>query len=147
MLVYRIANERFINELSGKGAELAGGRWNPKGRPALYASSSLALCICEILVHSDKDIPPGNMRFAELFVPDKLVSDKYFSKDCLECSVQKGTEWLRENSSLAIKVPSALLPNNYSKDFNIVINPNHKDMPLIKIQGIYPLEFDARLFK
>ena len=36
MLLYRIAKQNFINDFSGKGAELYGGRWNLKGFPAVY---------------------------------------------------------------------------------------------------------------
>lgn len=147
MFVYRISKERFINDLSGKGAELAGGRWNSKGIPALYTSSSLVLCMCEILVHTDKDIPPTDMCFAEIFIPDSMISDEYFSNQNFDSSVAKGTEWLKNHTSLALKVPSAVLPENYSKDFNIIINPLHKDMALVHIERVSPLVFDSRLFK
>lgn len=147
MLVYRISKERFINDLSGKGAELAGGRWKSKGIPAVYTSSSLAVCMCEILVHTDKYIPPTDMCFAEIFVPDEMISDEYFSSKNLDSSVLKGTEWLKSRTSLALKVPPAVLPESYSKDFNIIINPLHKDIALVHIESVCPLVFDTRLFK
>ena len=146
MLVYRIAKEKFIRDISGKGAELSGGRWNPKGIPALYTSSSLALCICEILVHTDKDIPPMDMCFAELSVPDKYVSDMYFSFESLKSSLQNGEIWLRNTSLLAIKVQSSILPEQYDKDFNVIINPLHPDFSIVKIERIAPCSFDSRLF-
>jgi RES domain-containing protein len=36
---------------SGKGAEIAGGRWNPIGYPAVYCSSDPATAILEVAVH------------------------------------------------------------------------------------------------
>ena len=49
MVVFRIARKEYIQDLSGRGAELFGGRWNEKGIPALYTSSSLSLAALEIL--------------------------------------------------------------------------------------------------
>ena len=147
MLVYRIAKKQFINDLSGKGAELAGGRWNLKGLPAIYTSSSLALCICETLVHTDKDIPPVNMYFAEIEIPDEYISDEYFNQVSFEHSLNIGTNWIKEANSLAIKVPSALMPQAYIKDYNVIINPRHQDFSKIKILRTDEVLFDLRLIK
>lgn len=146
MLLYRIAKKRFINDLSGKGAELVGGRWNRKGIPALYTSSSLALCMCEILVHTDKDIPPADMCFAEISVPAEAVADNFFTPESFDKSVRLGTDWLQCSSSLAIKVPSAVLPKGYTGDFNVIINPRHKDFSSVRIERVLPCQFDERLF-
>ena len=146
MKVYRIAKERYINDFSGRGAELAGGRWNLKGLPAIYTSSSLALCICEILVHSDNDIPPINMFYTEIDIPDECISEEYFAPVFLNHSLNIGSTWLKESSSLAIKVPSALLPQSYLNDFNIIINPIHKDFSKIKVLRTESCPLDTRLF-
>ena len=146
MLVYRIAKEKYIRDISGKGAELAGGRWNPKGIPALYTSSTLSLCMCEVLVHTDKDIPPRDMFFAEISIPDEFVSEKYFSSISLQSALQCGTDWLKTMTSLAIKVPSALMPSTYRGDFNVIVNPFHHDFLSVKIERIEPCNFDIRFF-
>ena len=146
MLVYRIARKKYINDLSGKGAELAGGRWNLKGLPAIYTSSTLALAMFEILVHTDKDLPPVDMYFSELEIPDKLIIDDYFNEVSFEHALNIGSNWIKEDESLAIKVPSVLMPKNYTRDFNVIINPRHKDFPKIKILKTEPCNFDLRLF-
>lgn len=47
-LLYRALNPRWHREpLSGEGARLHGGRFNPKGTPALYTASSIATVIRE----------------------------------------------------------------------------------------------------
>ena len=39
------------DDLSGKGAEKTGGRWNRPGLPVAYAASSIALAALETVVH------------------------------------------------------------------------------------------------
>jgi len=47
-LLYRALNPRWHREpLSGEGARLYGGRFNPKGTPALYTALSIATAIRE----------------------------------------------------------------------------------------------------
>ena len=57
MIVYRLSKKKYSADLSGRGAEKAGGRWNSKGLPMVYTSESRALCTTEIAVHS----PLGNI--------------------------------------------------------------------------------------
>ena len=41
MIVFRLSKAQFANDLSGKGAELVGGRWNSRGNAMLYTSQSI----------------------------------------------------------------------------------------------------------
>jgi hypothetical protein len=47
--VFRMCREPHTTR-DGEGARLAGGRWNPKGTPVIYASQSEALAYLEVLV-------------------------------------------------------------------------------------------------
>jgi len=62
--VWRIAAETpdyEAHDLSGKGAEQTGGRWNRKGTPLIYTSVSRALACLETVVHlSSGDALPLN---------------------------------------------------------------------------------------
>lgn len=60
MIVYRLARQTFIHDLSGYGAEKTGGRWNSKGRPVLYTAASRALAMVEVAVHVPLGIIPVN---------------------------------------------------------------------------------------
>lgn len=57
LLAWRIDAERFAAQWdSGRGAELYGGRWNPKGQPAVYCSLDPATCLVEAAVHRGFDV-------------------------------------------------------------------------------------------
>lgn len=51
MKLYRITSCAFINDLSGLGAALNGGRWNSKGVFLLYTSQNISLAQLETLKH------------------------------------------------------------------------------------------------
>lgn len=76
MRVFCLSKSKFSYDLSEKGAELAGGRWNSKGKAVLYTSQSRALCTAEITVHT----PLGNVlkdyEIVEISIPDGIISVK-----------------------------------------------------------------------
>lgn len=145
MRLYRIAKKAFVEDLSGYGAQLYGGRWNEKGIPALYTSNSLSLCTLEVLVHCDKSVYPKDMYFAELEFPDELVPQDFFKVPENTETSFAGTDWLKSASSVAIKVHSAILPFGYSGDFNMILNPRHKDFSRVEIRTCVECPFDLRL--
>ena len=51
-------------------------------------------------------------------------------------------EWLFKNRSLVMKVPSAVVQD----DFNYLINPHHTDFSLVKILNTERFAFDRKLF-
>lgn len=146
MLLYRIAKKAFIEDLSGLGSRLYGGRWNEKGYSAIYTSSSLSLCMCETLVHCDKSIIPHNMYFAEMEIPDELIPANFTEVLPEEEASIAGTKWLKSKSSVAIKVRSVILPSQYDRDFNIILNPEHPDFSKLSVKTVVECPFDLRLF-
>ena len=145
MVVFRIARKEHIEDLSGRGAELFGGRWNEKGTPALYTSSSLSLAALEILVHTDKSLPPVNMAYAKIYVPDEMFSLKILRLENNEEPVIYGTKWLKEKRGLILKVPSVILPYEYEHEFNLLLNPLHEDYKKIFVAEVHDFSFDVRL--
>ena len=75
MLVYRIAKTKHITDLNGTGAKLFGGRWNEKGTPLVYTSSSISLAILESLVHFPLHLAPGDMSLSFINIPDALIEN------------------------------------------------------------------------
>ncbi|RYX85780.1 RES domain-containing protein, partial [bacterium] len=58
MKLFRLTKFKCSRDLSGKGAEIAGGRWNSKGTAMLYTAQSIALATTEIAVHVPLGILP-----------------------------------------------------------------------------------------
>jgi RES domain-containing protein len=151
MIVYRLSKAAFANDLSGKGAEISGGRWNSKGVPMIYTSESRALCTAEIAVHTSLGNLPADYFLITIEIPNKveiqileiesLPSDwKSFPHSY---STQKsGDTFAADKKALILKVPSAVVQG----EFNYLINPLHKDIRLIKITNTEEFNFDKRLF-
>ncbi|MFT2009358.1 RES family NAD+ phosphorylase [Pontibacter sp. 13R65] len=152
MIVYRLSKGRYRNDLSGKGAELAGGRWNSKGVAMLYTSESIALCTVEIAVHTPLGIVPDGYYLISIHVPDDL-SLQVLEPQALPTdwklfphpnSTQEiGDAFVFDAVYMTLKVPSATVQGNY----NFLLNPRHKDFSKVEVVKTEPFAFDHRLFK
>ena len=152
MIVYRLASEKYSNDLTGIGAEIAGGRWNLKGTRVLYTADSRALCMAEIAVHTPVGIMPKNYFLITIEIPDysqiKQLEVKQLPKGWRKFPYSKltqelGDSFINKNEVLYIKVPSAVVQG----DFNILINPQHSDSDKVKILQIEEFDFDERIFR
>src|SRR3954469_14843542 len=76
MIVYRLSKGKLHSDLSGKGAELYGGRWNSKGVAMLYTSESRALAFAEIAMHIPVGIIPTDYHLISLQIPDTIRIEK-----------------------------------------------------------------------
>lgn len=151
MIVYRLSKSIFASDLSGRGAEIAGGRWNSIGVPIVYTGESRALATAEVAVHiSRANIPTDysiiSIEFPDdsIFIPEvKTLPINWADVPPQEESKEYGDNFVDEGQYLVMKVPSAVIPG----DFNYLINSRHKDIGLVKIIDILPYPFDKRLFK
>lgn len=152
MIVYRLCKKAYANDLSGRGAEISGGRWNGKGTAMVYTSASRALCMVEIIVHIPAGIIPKDYYLVSIFIPDntrilaiepKDLPDNW-SRNPIPASTQKiGNAFIAAQEALVLKVPSAIVQD----EWNYLINPLHKDFKEVKIIATEPFSFDGRLFK
>ncbi|MGB3077868.1 MAG: RES family NAD+ phosphorylase, partial [Saprospiraceae bacterium] len=140
MIVYRLSKSVHALDLSGKGAEKNGGRWNSKGTALIYTSETRALCMAEIAVHTPLGILPQDYELIAIEFPEHtkvLEPDlKSFPADWRSIphahSTQEiGDQFVKANKYLVMKVPSVIVPG----EFNYLINPNHKDMKSVKIKS------------
>ncbi len=149
MIVYRLSKEKFAKDLSGRGAEMVGGRWNSRGNAMLYTSQSIALCVTEIAVHVPLGILPKDYQLIRIEISDEdCLEVKRLPKDWQSFPHSNSTQmigdkFLKENKFLVMKVPSATVQG----EFNYLINTRHKDFGKIKILKIENFNFDERLFK
>lgn len=73
--VYRIGTDTpdyEADDLSGKGAEITGGRWNEKGVAVVYAAENRSLACLETLVHLAAGGLPFNRYLVEISIPDPV---------------------------------------------------------------------------
>jgi RES domain-containing protein len=152
MIVYRLSKSTYASDLSGKGAERTGGRWNSKGVPVIYTASSRALCTTEIAVHVPLGIVPVDFVLTTIEIPDKFIYTEPEMADLgpnwrtfpYSGATQKfGDQFVKGKEFLVMKVPSAVVQG----DFNYLVNPLHEGIHEVKIIGSEPFVFDERLFK
>lgn len=151
MIVFRLAKSRYCLDLSGKGAEKTGGRWNSKGTSIIYTSESRALCTAEIAVHIPLGILPKDFNLVIIEIPDSVKVKKIILNQLPQdwnsiphsgSTQEIGDAFINEQKYAVMKVPSALVPG----DFNYLINPAHPDFKKIKIIDSVAFVFDQRLF-
>jgi RES domain-containing protein len=133
---------------NGRGPELYGGRWNPAGLAAAYATVSRALAALEYLVHIDRDLVPNDLvfscaRFQESDV-ETCVAPRDWDVAGSPSAVAYGERWLREHRSLVLAVPSVVVRD----ELNYVINPRHPRFgTLIVAPVLEPFLYDQRLLR
>ena len=79
----------------------------------------------EVLVHTDPDLIPDNLIWSSAALPaDPEVLDRVWNIGDFEQTRAFGKEWIASRRSLAIRVPSVIVPHT-DVDFNILVNPAH----------------------
>ena len=135
--------------LSGIGAAMTGARWNSRGTRMAYAAQSRSLAILEMLVHVPATSVPRDHVMVVIEVPDDALQSLAELPDGwaqlpYDPAVQAaGDAWARSLSSLVLRVPSALVKD----EWNLLVNPMHERMAQIRIVGTEALVLDARLFQ
>jgi len=149
MIVYRITNPIYNNDISGNGAKLNGARWNSLGVPMLYTTEYISLAVLEMLVHTqftDYSIQlsllyidmPENVPIKEINL-NKLKDN--WTND-IEYTRFIGDEFIKQKQSLILKVPSAVV----QEEHNYLINPLHVEFKKMNIHKTKTFNPDKRLF-
>ena len=156
-IVYRIGIDTpdyEADDLSGKGAEITGGRWNEKGLAAVYAAENRALACLETLVHLGAGALPLNRYLVELSVPDAVWASAWRETPASlpvgwdaapagRASIGFGTAWLRSRRSAILLIPSAIVP----EESCVLLNPAHPDSAKISALKSRRWLYDTRLMR
>ncbi|MBL8866672.1 MAG: RES family NAD+ phosphorylase, partial [Planctomycetia bacterium] len=127
---YRLAFLKFADQaFSGEGAMRFGGRWNSRGTALVYSSATRALATLELLVHVKPSSIIDPIVLFSIEFPEELVEipnrcpSRWSANPPSALAQQFGDDWAAENRSAVLRVPSAIVPN----EFNYLLNPNHPD--------------------
>lgn len=137
--------------LSGEGASRYGFRWNLPGTRVIYCAESRALAAMESLVHVQavEDLAAVRWQLTAIVLPNAWIGrpSRYPARwdiyPYAQSTQRFGSDWARSLSSVALRVPSAVVDG----EFNYVLNPEHPDFIKLDILPAVPFQFDARLFR
>ena len=134
--VWRLVSPRFASApFSPVGAALVGGRWNRQGSPAVYAASSLCVALLETTLH--RPSPPLNKLVAvgariKLSSPPTRGAQSDLPKfwsSAPDSTQTVGTQWLNAGTSVALILPSTVLPAEQI----VMLNPTHADFKTLTV--------------
>lgn len=151
MLCWRLVKERRADKvLSGDGSRLFGGRWNHPGSSIVYTSSSLSLAALEVFVHLHGHEANLRFRAIQFDIPDNSIEvltadnlpDGWRSSPAPDACKEIGSTWARSQRSLALVVPSIIVP----QETNILICVDHPQFKRIMVSSTEEFVFDERMW-
>ncbi|MBC7391253.1 MAG: RES family NAD+ phosphorylase [Opitutaceae bacterium] len=130
MEVFRISLEKYALKLMASGAAA---RWNQERQLVLYTGSSRSLASLELVVHRSSILT--NIPYLVMVI--SISDDRKLYTEIKEADLPEnwrfvtsysklqsiGADWYNKKSSLILKVPSALIP----QESNYIINTEHQD--------------------
>ena len=145
-VVYRLVRgERTREALSGEGARLYGGRWNPPGAAVVYASASRALAVLETFVHVTLEARSMRFVLCTIELPPRARLTRHDGERpprAFGASQEIGRRWLNGGRTLALVVPSVIVPH----EDNYVLNVSHAQFGRLIVKQEH-FSFDDRLWR
>lgn len=141
MQAWRISKADDLTGLSGAGAALYGGRWNPPDVPAVYLGLSPSGCALDPVILAGH-VPQLRFKIMHLELP--AAPDLYGAPAVEQLplgwdnlppdrpSMDFGGEWLERNEQLGLILPSAALDDTRL----MLINPRHPACRQIQVVQI-----------
>lgn len=151
LTVWRIVTHTHLDTaFTGLGARLYGGRWNPPGTALVYTAAHPSLALLEMLV---QDTPlRAHYCLVPATLPDDLaletLAESSLPADWRDPAARhalraRGTAWLARKRSVALLVPSAVMPF----ENNVLLDPQHPDFYRIELGAPLDLTTDTRLIR
>jgi RES domain-containing protein len=117
---------------------------------AVHTSHTLSLAALEVLAHADPDLVPPALVSVHIDVPDalpvsivdmKTLPQEWRQFPSPEILQEIGRRWVEEAATIALLVPSALIPH----ERNVVLNPVHPAFAALRAGPTERFTFDPRL--
>ena len=150
MKVYRISKCDFISDLHGTGAASYPGRWHSKGTYILYTAGSPSLALLESVVHLSNIIVSSYCMICLSVPEDKIKSitvaelpANWFVNPPADLLKNIGDQFINKNKFLALKIPSAIMP----EENNYLLNPGHPDFKKVSIVYTRTIPIDERFLR
>ncbi len=149
MIVYNIRRDKYSKNLNASGIA---NRWNKDEEFVVYTGGSIALSTLELVAHRNAiDVRHGyKLLFIKLDIKDNDITEiklEGLSADWKSINhypklQELGSNWYQSNSSLILKVPSALV----HWESNYLINTKHPDFSdKVSLLSTEDFEWDGRL--
>ena len=150
VIAWRISLKEYSGcAFNGEGTFRRGGRWNSPGRYIVYVAESLALASREYLAGiplSELVIP--SMVYLQVDIDERMIEaiDKHklprnwAAAEHSNATQKLGDNWYDEGRSLALRVPSAIIPVGH----NYLLNRKHPDFDSLIISKAKLFTFDER---
>ncbi len=152
MQVFRLTRKEHSLLLSGTGAAIKGARWNSIGVELIYTASNRSLAMAEVAVHLTLATLPADYVMMTISIPDDIsttaikepkLPDNWNSFPYSASTQIIGDKFVIQNKYCMLRTPSAVTQG----DFNLLLNPHHKEFSKIKILNVESFPFDKRIFK
>lgn len=145
MEIFRITDSIWADKLISSGRPA---QWNSKDVEMLYFAQSASLACLENVVHrSAIELKDSTFVLVAVQSPDdfKVINENDLSPGWKDVSLNAwsicrrlGDNWILDNSSLLLRVPSVISPGEY----NFLVNTKHPDFDKLKIVDISRFLFD-----
>ena len=151
MFCWRIVKKKYaLSAFNGEGSKRKGGRWTPKGLPAVYTAQTESLAALEQFIQVGDEGQYIQFICFKVDIPEKLktedidinsLPDNWRESQAPDTLKKYGADWLARGESAVLKVPSALILS----ECNFILNPLHPDFKKIKISGPEEFCYDPRM--
>lgn len=127
---FRLVKRKFQESaFDGEGARLYGGRWNSPGNACVYVASSESLALLEIMVHLESYRLLNAYALLRLTLPTESIlsvgvedlPENWQEAPAPAETADLGDGWLASGQSLALALPSVVVP----RELNYMLNPAH----------------------
>ena len=153
MILWRIAAEtrtHLADDLSGGGAAAHPGRWNDERQAVLYTAPTIAIAVLETAAHMDDAGLPLNRFLVSLQVPAPVWKLREVVRAAAlpvtwsaipagRASVRFGSEWLASLRSPILRLPSVIVP----EEWTALVNPLHPLAKKITATVVRPFAYSS----